>query len=54
VGLLIADCQLPICDWRLADKVKYRKSRKPTRYPVVVLTSLRCRLTCRRGISRPL
>jgi hypothetical protein len=44
VGLVIADCQLPIFDWRLAIKqlaIGNRKSEipQPTRYREVVLTS---------------
>jgi len=44
VGLAIADCQLPIFDWRwrysqLAIGNQKSKIRRPTRYRVVVLTS---------------
>jgi hypothetical protein len=44
VGLAIADCQLPISDWRwrcsqLAIGNQKSKIRRPTRYRDVVLTS---------------
>jgi hypothetical protein len=47
VGLMIADCQLPICDWRLPVKANWQsaianRKSEDHRYRVVGLTTFHC------------